>query len=83
MGFAVDLSHLTKQPIRYIGIFVLSVWDNILSWDNTQDLRIIQSKGKTELCSVRLGLDIEIKTPVGPTIQNIIFNTSASSYLAR
>ena len=31
MGFAVDLSHLTKQPIRYIGILVLSGWDNI-SW---------------------------------------------------
>ena len=29
MGFAVDLSHMTKQQIRYIGILVLSGWDNI------------------------------------------------------
>ena len=53
------------------------------AWDNTQDLRIIQSKGKTELSSVRLGLDIKIKATVGPIIQTINFNTSASSYLAR
>ena len=39
MGFAADLSHLTKQPIRYIGI---AVWHSNLTKKNTSDLERVQ-----------------------------------------